>query len=126
MTTHLALDAGALIGFDRNDRSCVVLLARAIERGVKLVIPAGVVGQVWRNGRTQARLAKLLASDLVEVEALDDSKARQAGQLCGLRGTSNVIDATVVLCAHRRSCSIATTDADDLRHLDGDARLIEL
>src|SRR5262245_39025144 len=125
MTTRLTLDAGALIGFDRNDRSCVALLATAIRNEVELVVPAGVVGQVWRNGRTQGRLAKLLASRLVEVEPLDDTRARQAGQLCGLRGTSDVIDASVVLCAVHHQGPIATTDADDLRHLDADARLIE-
>jgi hypothetical protein len=43
-----------------------------------------------------------------------------------LRGTSDVIDASVVICARRQNGPIATTDADDLRHLDESARLIEL
>ena len=50
------LDAGALIAFERNDRAVVALLARALEVGYSLAVPAGVVGQVWRDGRRRARL----------------------------------------------------------------------
>jgi len=120
----LTLDAGALIAFERNDRSTVVLLARALQRELAIVVPAGVVGQVWRDGRRQARLARLLASDEVEIEALDDRRAREAGQLCGARGTSDVIDASVVLAARARGHRIATSDPDDLARLDPRAQLI--
>jgi hypothetical protein len=34
--------------------------------------------------------------------SLDDARARAAGQLCGVTGTSDVVDASVVLCAKRR------------------------
>src|SRR5262245_15258217 len=109
--SKLTLDAGALIAFDRNDRRCVALLARAIAHDTRLFIPAGVVGRAWRNGRTQARLATLLSCELAEIEPLDAQTAREAGQLCGLRRTSDVIDASVVLCAKRRGTPIATTAA---------------
>lgn len=77
----LTLDAGALVAFERNDRSVVAIIARAQERKLRLGVPAGVVGQVWRDGRQQARLARLLGSDLIEIESLDDQRARAAGQL---------------------------------------------
>jgi len=38
--------------------------------------------------------------------------------LCGVAGTADVIDATVVLCARSRGRRIATSDPDDLRRLD--------
>lgn len=114
----ITLDAGALIGFDRNDRRAIALIVRAQENRAPLVIPAGVVGQAWRSGRTQARLAKLLTSRGVEIEPLDLRRAREAGQLCGATGTSDVIDASVVLCAKRRGHKIATSDPADLRRLD--------
>lgn len=120
----LTLDAGALIAFDRNDRRVIALLARALHNGYSLAIPAGVVGQVWRDGRRQARLARLLASEEATVEALDDQAARAAGQLCGIRGSADVVDASVVLCARRHGHGIATSDPDDLRALDPSARLI--
>jgi len=120
----LTLDAGALIAFERNDRSLVALIARSLDHGLTLAVPAGVVGQVWRDGRRQARLARLLGSDRVEIEALDDRRAREAGQLCGAKGATDVIDASVVLCARARGHRIATADPDDLRRLDPAVPLI--
>jgi len=113
----LTLDVGALIAFEKNDRTLVTLLMRALERGYSLAVPAGVVAQVWRDGRRQARLARLLASSEVEVEPLDDQSARAAGQLCGVTRTTDVIDASVVLCARKRSHKIVTSDAADIRKL---------
>ncbi len=49
-----------------------------------------------------------------------------AGQLCGLRGTSDVIDASVVLCARRRKHRILTSDVSDLTHLDPSIALIRV
>ena len=122
----LTLDAGALIAFDRNDRRLVGLLARALEHRQGLVVPAGVVGQVWRDGRRQARLARLLAAPDVVVESLDDHRAREAGQLCGVRRTSDVIDASVVLCARARGHRIVTSDPEDIRRLDPHALVIRV
>ena len=81
----LTLDASALIAFERNDRHLVSLMARAIERGHTFAVPAGAVGQVWRDGRRQARLARLLGSEKVEIESLDDRRARDAGQCAASR-----------------------------------------
>jgi hypothetical protein len=120
----LTLDAGALIAFERNDRAVVALLARALEVGYSLAVPAGVVGQTWRDGRRQARLARLLGSKQVELEALDDQRAREAGQLCGVKGVADVIDASVVLCARRRGHRLVTSDPDDIRKLDPAVPLI--
>jgi hypothetical protein len=120
----LTLDAGALIAFERNDRRLVALLARALEHGQEMAIPAGVVAQVWRDGRRQARLSRLLRADPVDVEPLDDLRAREAGQLCGARGRADVIDASVVLCARRRGHRIVSSDPSDLRALDPAVEII--
>jgi predicted nucleic acid-binding protein len=122
----LTLDAGALIAFDRHERAAVALIGAALTSGIPVTIPAGVLGQVWRDGRRQARLARLLASVVVTVEPLDDVSARAAGQLCGVTGTSDVIDASVALCAKRRGQSVVTSDPDDLRRLDPTLRLITI
>ena len=120
----LTLDAGALIAFERNDRRLVTLIARALEHGYSVAVPAGVVGQVWRDGRRQARLARFLGADEVEIECLDDRRARDAGQLCGVRGTIDVIDASVVLCARARGHRIVTSDPGDIQRLDPAAQVI--
>jgi predicted nucleic acid-binding protein len=122
----LTLDAGALIAFDRADRATVLLLARARERSQPLHVPAGVIGQVWRNGARQARLAILLASHDLQIHPLDDHTARAAGQLCGATATTDVIDAQVVLTARTRGRRVATSDPDDLRRLDPALTLIKV
>lgn len=126
MALGVTLDAGALIAFERADREAVTLVARARERHEPLSVPVGVIGQVWRDGRRQARVARLLGSGSVEIVELDDIGARAAGQLCGVSGTAEVIDATVVLCARGRGRRIATSDPDDMRRLDPTLVLIVL
>jgi len=106
------------MAFDRNDRRAVALIARNLQHGQGLAVPAAVVGQAWRDGRRQARLARLLAAAETEVVALDDRRARDAGQLCGVRRAADVIDASVVLCARTRGHRIVTSDPDDMRRLD--------
>ncbi|MBI3200041.1 MAG: PIN domain-containing protein [Myxococcales bacterium] len=122
----LTLDAGALIGFERCDRRVVGLLTRALARGLAIAIPAAVIAQVWRRGDRQARLSRLLAAPEVEVVPLDGFVARQAGVLCGVRGTSDVVDASVALCARARGHRVVTADADDLRALDPGLAVIEI
>lgn len=122
----LTLDAGALIAFERNNRWVVALIARSLAHEHPVAVPAGVVGQVWRDGGRQARLARLLGSERIEVEPLDDRRARAAGQLCGVTGTTDVVDASVVLCARAHRHRIATSDPDDLRRLDPTVLLISV
>jgi hypothetical protein len=118
------MDASALIAFERNDRAVVAVVARAWQQRVRLAAPAGVVGQVWRDGSRQARLARLLGSDLVEVVPLDDAGARAAGQICGVAGTRDVIDASVVVCARERGHAVLTSDVDDMKRLDSTLRYV--
>ena len=122
--TGLTLDTGARIAFDRNDRRVVAIISRALALGVRLAVPAGVVSQAWRDGRRQARLARLLGSNLIGIEVLDDKGARAAGQLCGVTRTGDVIDASVVLCARSRSHGVLTSDVGDLRRLDSSLRYV--
>src|SRR5439155_19200113 len=114
------------IAFDRNDRRVVAMLARAIARDLAMTVPAGIVGQVWRDGAKQARLARLLGADRVDVEPLDDARARAAGQLCGVTRTRDVIGAAVVLGAKERGDVVLTSDVEDLRRLDPNAALIRV
>ena len=120
------LDAGALIAFERGDRAMLAMLVVARKEQIKLAIPAGVVAQVWRDGKKQARLARLLASDIIEVEPLTDRRARAAGQLCGVTKTTDIVDASVALCARERGGGVITSDPDDLLRLDPSLRVIRI
>ena len=114
----LVLDAGALIAIERGDRDTAAIIEVARREGRDIVVPAGVVGQVWRGGERQARLARLLNALDVLVETLTDTGARAAGVLCGAAGTSDVIDASVVLSALRRHATVVSSDRADLALLD--------
>ena len=67
----VVLDAGALVAFERNDRRVRRLIELAAEHGASVHVPAGVVGQVWRDGSRQVRLVRLLKSGLIDVQDLD-------------------------------------------------------
>jgi predicted nucleic acid-binding protein len=118
------LDAGALVAFERNDRRVRRLIELAAEHGASVHVPAGVVGQVWRDGSRQVRLARLLKSGLLDVQDLDLDEARAAGSLCGLAGTADLIDASVALLARRHDAAVVTSDPDDLRRLDAHLSLV--
>lgn len=114
----LILDAGALIGVDRNDRAVVARLAAAQRQGLELRTNSMVVAQVWRDrqGR-QANLARVLQA--VNVRPVRDQEGREAGALLGRAGTADAIDAidaTVVLLASPGD-RILTSDPGDLTAL---------
>jgi len=119
----VVLDAGALIAFERGDARMRALVREALKAGAQLVIPAGALGQVWRGAARQAPLRALVKGPRSAVIALDQILAEAAGVLCGHAGTSDVVDASVVLVARRERAVVVTSDVDDLRRLDPGARL---
>lgn len=108
----LILDAGALVAVDRGDRAMMARLRVAQQHGAPLRSNAMVIAQVWRDrqGR-QAVLAQLLRA--VDVRAVSPQDGGQAGVLLGLTGTSDPVDATVVLLASAGD-RILTSDPGDL------------
>ncbi|MDP1829937.1 MAG: hypothetical protein Q8L48_42135 [Archangium sp.] len=115
----LTFDSGALIAFEARDRRVNTLVQRARDLGRQIVIPSGVLAQVWRQrGPRQARLAILLGARMVKVEDLTRNRAQSAGELCGRSGTSDIVDASVVVAAWSNGRIVVTSDPDDLRHLD--------
>ena len=69
-TTGVTLDTGALIALDRGERRMITLLDQALTARKTFRIPAGVVGEVWRDGRIQATLARFLKAPEVEIVRL--------------------------------------------------------
>ncbi len=122
----ITLDAGALIALDRGNKRMIALLAEALKQRRGFRIPSGVVGQAWRDGRTQVALGRFLRADEVEIVPLDEQVARSSGELCGATGTTDVIDASVVILARELGDIIVTSDADDLRRLDPTASIFQI
>ena len=106
-------DAGMLIAIERGDQAAGVQHDLLLREGTLPVVPAAVLAQVWRGGR-QARLAMALHGCVVH--DLDEQDARAAGALCAAAGTSDVVDASVVVAALPGSL-VLTDDVDDLRAL---------
>jgi hypothetical protein len=108
----LVLDAGALVAVDRGDRAMIARLRAAQQHGLELRSNAMVVAQVWRDrhGR-QVGLVQLLQG--VDVRAVSPQDGRSAGVLLGMTGSSDPVDATVVLLASPGD-RILTSDPRDL------------
>jgi hypothetical protein len=122
----MTLDAGALIGVDRSDRRVLVLLARARETGSRVTVPASALAQAVRHPERQARLARLLRQPTTDVVPLDRIDATSVGRLLAASGTSDVVDAHVVICARRASQRAVTSDPDDLQALDPTLRVVTI
>ena len=120
----MILDAGALIALDRNDRSMWVRLKASHNAGEAPMTHGGIVGQVWRGGPRQARLATALAG--IDVRPLDEELGREAGKLLGKTRMSDVVDAALVLLAADGD-EIVTIDTGDIATLATSAgRHVEL
>lgn len=118
MSRGVTLDAGALIAVDRDDRRVIALLVRAQEISARVTVPATAFAQAVRDPARQARLARLVRQPTTDVVALDRVDAIGVGRLLAASGTADVVDAHVVLCARRTGQAVATSDPDDLHHLD--------
>jgi hypothetical protein len=110
----LTYDTGALLAGERNDAELWALHLRALERGIRPVVPAGVLGQAWRGG-PQAPLSRLLKGCRIEV--LDEVRGRAAGAACARSKTADVIDATVAVGALARGDLVVTSDPKDLTRI---------
>lgn len=108
----LILDAGALVAAERGSRDLDALVAYELGAGRVPKTHGGVVGQVWRGGARQARLARLFPA--IDVVALDETLGRRAGELLARVTTlDDVVDAAVVLLADDGD-TIVTSDLGDL------------
>jgi len=120
----IILDAGALIALGRNDRRVLVLLARALETGARVTVPATALAQAIRQPERQARLARFTRQPTTDVVPLDRLDATSVGRLLAASATADIVDAHVVICARRARQQVATSDPDDLRRLDPGISLV--
>jgi hypothetical protein len=109
------LDSGVLISIDRGEESAKALVASFRRRRTQLHTTHPVLAQVWRGGGRQARLGAFLKA--TTVHPLDDGKA--LGRLLAGSGTSDVVDAHLVMLAMRLGDNVLTGDPDDLGQVAG-------
>jgi hypothetical protein len=110
----VVLDAGALVAVDRRDRMVGAQLRVLQRQGTPLRASAAVMGQVWRDGRKQANLARVLAG--VGIEALGKEDGKRIGELLARAGSADVADAHVALLVAPADL-LLTGDPGDIRAL---------
>ena len=108
------LDAGALIAIDKRNRRVGAMLRVLQREGVPVRTSAGVVAQVWRDGRRQVNLARIMSG--VDVAAVDDVAARRVGELLAASRTSDLVDAHVALLIQPQD-DVLTSDGADIKAL---------
>ena len=113
-STTVVLDAGALIAIERGDPLARQYVLLAAKGAVAIATSSGVVAQVWRGGARQARLARLLRSDVLEELALDAFASRRIGALAATTGANDVVDGHIALIAADRQAVVVTNDPNDL------------
>jgi len=108
------LDAGALVAVDRRNRMIGAQLRVLQQQGTPIRASAAAVGQVWRDGRKQANLARVLAG--VGIEALGKDDGKRIGELLALAGSADVVDAHVALMTAPADL-VLTSDPGDIGDL---------
>jgi len=95
----------------------VELVQRVADERTPLVTSAGVVAQVWRGGeRANVPVAFVLRRTLVV--DLTHAVAKSIGRMLALTGTTDPIDAHVVLLARERGWPVISSDPSDLHAID--------
>jgi hypothetical protein len=120
----ITFDAGALIALDRDDRKVIALIARTVERGMRITIPATALAQAIRSPARQARLRRLIRQSSTDLVALDGRDATAVGLLLARSATADIVDAHVVVCAARARQTIVTSDPADIKRLAPELRLV--
>lgn len=110
----ITYDTGALIAAESNRLDVWAAHKNALHERTRLVVLAPVLAQAWRGG-PQPLLSRFLLG--CRKEPMTEELAREAGRACALAGTSDVVDATVVVWALAHDDVVVTSDEDDLKHL---------
>jgi hypothetical protein len=109
----LTFDAGGLIAIEKGSREIMVLVKAAALNRQAVTVPSVVLAQVWRGNN--ARVALALKNCVPDT--LDWAGGKSAGALLAKAGTSDVVDAAVVVSAQKRGDVIVTSDPHDIERL---------
>lgn len=112
----IVLDAGALIHVEGNPRGRVYGACRdVLDAGTPALLPTVVLAQVWRTTPRQAPVAMLRR--MCRSIPFTEDVAEAVGRLLAAAGTSDVVDAAVVIAAISHNCAVLTSDPGDLGKL---------
>lgn len=111
---RVILDAGAFVAVDKRDRRVGAMLRVLQQANIPLRTSSAVVAQVWRDGRKQAALARILSA--VGTRALAPGDDKRTGELLAAAKQNDVIDAHLALLVEDGN-RVLTSDPEDLERL---------
>lgn len=111
---NLVYDTGALLAAERRDPRFLIAHDEAVAAGTRPVVPVVVLAQAWRGG-PQPLLSRVLRG--CRIVADDERVGRAAGAALAGAGTSDVVDAIVVVTGVREHAVVVTSDPDDLARI---------
>ena len=91
-----------------------------------VTIPAGALAQVWSAPARHALLNAATRHPSVAIAPLDEPIAKASGILCRATGTTDIVDASVVIETRSRGAVVVTSDGDDLRALDPQLTIVSI
>lgn len=112
----MILDAGVFIALENPSQRRVVLalVERMRAEGVEPATNNAALAQAWRDPTRQVPMAMLVKA--TTVYPFGDPKI--VGMRCAMTGTSDVVDASLVVLADQLDMAIVTTDPVDMARLD--------
>jgi len=117
----LALDSGALIGAEKDQR-IEAMIRKWLREGARILIPAPAIAETIRGGPRDAAVNRLIKA-VDYVANTSEAIARDAGARLGATASRGTIDALIVATAEAHlATDILTTDPGDIQRL-ADVRL---
>jgi predicted nucleic acid-binding protein len=105
-------DAGVFVAAERSNREVWADHRIRLELGIVPLTTGPVVAQVSRSDR-QAQLRRFLRG--CEILAFSPDQAHEVGAILAKSGTSDVVDAHLVITAATTTSAVLTSDLADLR-----------
>jgi predicted nucleic acid-binding protein len=107
-------DTGALLAAERRDPDFLALHDELTAARIRPLVPVVVLAQAWRGG-PQHQISRVLKG--CDIIADDERTGRAAGIACAASGTSDIVDAIVMVTAVRHQAPVVTSDAGDLARI---------
>ncbi|MGH3852453.1 MAG: PIN domain-containing protein [Pseudonocardiaceae bacterium] len=110
---QLLLDAGALISAEAHPHGKIIAQCRlALLARRPALLPTVVFAQVWRASPRQHALSRI--RQMCRTLPFTEQTAGDVGRLLARSGTSDVVDAAVIVAAIEHNAAVLTSDPKDL------------
>jgi predicted nucleic acid-binding protein len=110
----IVYDTGALLAAERRNPDFLALHDELTAARIRPIVPVIVLAQAWRGG-PQHQISRVLKA--CDITPDDERTGRAAGVACAAAGTTDVVDAIVVVFAVRHQAPIVTSDRGDLSRI---------